>query len=69
LVLATGAGANSRIHLGFTVLGGMLAATIFGILVIPGLYVMFQWIGDKIGGLIAPHRQPIPAETKSPKVD
>jgi multidrug efflux pump subunit AcrB len=27
LVLATGAGANSRVHLGFTVLGGMLAAT------------------------------------------
>jgi multidrug efflux pump subunit AcrB len=52
LVLATGAGANSRIHLGFTVLGGMLAATLFGILVIPGLYVMFQWMGDRIGVLI-----------------
>jgi hypothetical protein len=49
LVLATGAGANARIHLGFTVLGGMLAATLFGILLIPGLYVMFQGIGDKIG--------------------
>jgi Cu/Ag efflux pump CusA len=33
LGLATGAGANSRIHLGYTVLGGMLAATIFGITV------------------------------------
>jgi multidrug efflux pump subunit AcrB len=55
LVTATGAGANSRIHLGFTVLGGMLAATIFGILVIPGLYVMFQWIGDKIGSVINPY--------------
>jgi len=52
LVLATGAGANARVHLGFTVLGGMLAATIFGILLIPGLYVMFQGIGDRIGGLI-----------------
>ncbi|MGB5831216.1 MAG: efflux RND transporter permease subunit, partial [Thiohalocapsa sp.] len=49
LVVATGAGANARIHLGFTVLGGMLAATLFGILLIPGLYVMFQGIGDKIG--------------------
>jgi len=64
LVLATGAGANSRIHLGFTVLGGMLSATIFGILVIPGLYVMFQWIGDKIGALIEPHREKIPPEVK-----
>jgi hydrophobe/amphiphile efflux-1 (HAE1) family protein len=62
LVLATGAGANSRIHLGFTVLGGMLAATIFGILVIPGLYVMFQWIGDKIGALIAPQPEPVAEE-------
>jgi hydrophobe/amphiphile efflux-1 (HAE1) family protein len=52
LVLATGAGANARVHLGFTVLGGMLAATIFGILLIPGLYVMFQWIGDRVGELI-----------------
>lgn len=60
LAMATGAGANSRIHLGFTVLGGMLAATIFGILVIPGLYVMFQWIGDKIGALINPYHEAEP---------
>ena len=52
LVLATGAGANARIHLGVTVLGGMLAATLIGILLIPGLYVMFQWIGDRVGFLI-----------------
>jgi multidrug efflux pump subunit AcrB len=52
LVLATGAGANARVHLGFTVLGGMLAATVFGILLIPGLYVMFQRIGNRIGRLI-----------------
>jgi hydrophobe/amphiphile efflux-1 (HAE1) family protein len=52
LVLATGAGANSRIHLGFTVLGGMLAATLIGILLIPGLYVLFQWIGNRVGALI-----------------
>ncbi len=61
LVLATGAGANARIHLGFTVLGGMLAATVFGILLIPGLYVMFQGIGDKIGVWIG-NREPEPKE-------
>ncbi len=60
LVLATGAGANARVHLGFTVLGGMLAATCIGILLIPGLYVMFQWIGDRVGGLIG---QPAPAKS------
>ena len=51
LVLATGAGAASRVVLGVTVLGGMAAATIVGIVFIPGLYVMFQWIGDKLGGV------------------
>jgi hypothetical protein len=30
----------------------MLAATLIGILLIPGLYVMFQWIGDRVGFLI-----------------
>jgi len=50
LVMATGAGANSRIHLGVTVLGGMTAATVFGIIVIPGLYVLFQWIGYRVSG-------------------
>jgi hydrophobe/amphiphile efflux-1 (HAE1) family protein len=51
LVIATGAGANSRVHLGFTVLGGIAAATLFGILIIPGLYVLFQLIGDKAFGV------------------
>jgi len=51
LVVATGAGAASRIHLGFTVLGGMVAATVFGIIVIPGLYVLFQYMGDKTFGV------------------
>jgi multidrug efflux pump subunit AcrB len=54
LVLATGAGANARIHLGSTVLGGMLFAVIFGILLIPALYVMFQWLGEKGGAWIKP---------------
>jgi multidrug efflux pump subunit AcrB len=62
LVVATGAGANARVHLGFTVLGGMLAATLFGILLIPGLYVMFQGIGDKIGEWIG-NREPEPSRS------
>jgi len=63
LVLATGAGANARVHLGFTVLGGMLAATFVGILLIPGLYVMFQWIGDRVGDLIGHRRSDAPAKS------
>ncbi|MQT12815.1 efflux RND transporter permease subunit [Segnochrobactrum spirostomi] len=50
LVTATGAGANARIHIGVTVIGGMVAATIFGITLIPGLYVMMQYFGDRIIG-------------------
>ncbi len=52
LVIATGAGANSRVHLGTTVLSGMLAATLFGILVIPGLYVLFQGMAEKSGAWV-----------------
>ncbi|ORE96215.1 efflux RND transporter permease subunit [Acuticoccus yangtzensis] len=50
LVTASGAGAVSRFVLGVTVLGGMVAATVIGILFIPGLYVMFQWLGDVVSG-------------------
>ncbi|SHO64663.1 multidrug efflux pump [Pseudoxanthobacter soli DSM 19599] len=58
LVVATGAGAHSRIVLGFTVIGGLLFATVFGILVIPGLYVMVQWFGDRVIGR-KPDRLPV----------
>ena len=49
LVVASGAGAASRVSLGYTVLGGMAAATFVGIIFIPGLYVMFQRLGDMVG--------------------
>jgi HAE1 family hydrophobic/amphiphilic exporter-1 len=39
LCLAQGAGAASRINIGFTVVGGMLAATLLGIFTVPVLYV------------------------------
>lgn len=39
LVFATGAGAEARKTIGFTVLGGMLAATLMGIFIVPVLYV------------------------------
>ncbi|RZK35146.1 MAG: hydrophobe/amphiphile efflux-1 family RND transporter, partial [Hymenobacter sp.] len=40
LVFASGAGAQSRQTLGWTVLGGMLAATSMGIFIVPVLYVI-----------------------------
>ncbi len=40
LVLAKGAGAASRSNIGFTVIGGMLAATLIAIFTVPVLYVL-----------------------------
>ncbi len=42
LVIATGAGAASRVSVGMTVFGGMAMATVVGVAMIPPLYVMFQ---------------------------
>jgi multidrug efflux pump len=42
MVFATGAGAASRQVIGRTVFSGMMAATLFGIILIPALYVLFQ---------------------------
>jgi hydrophobe/amphiphile efflux-1 (HAE1) family protein len=47
LVIATGAGANSRRAIGTTVFSGMLAATLLGIFLIPALYYIFQTIGER----------------------
>jgi HAE1 family hydrophobic/amphiphilic exporter-1 len=49
LVIATGAGALSRRAVGTPVFGGMLAAALIGILVIPMLYVVFQWLRERAG--------------------
>ena len=50
LVIAVGAGATSRRAVGTPVFGGMLAASIFGIFVIPMLYVVFQWVRERVSG-------------------
>ncbi|KZZ47523.1 RND transporter [Thalassolituus sp. HI0120] len=50
LIVASGAGAMSRISIGFVVLSGMLFATVIGIFLIPALYVMMQTAREKIKG-------------------
>jgi HAE1 family hydrophobic/amphiphilic exporter-1 len=47
LVFATGAGAIGNRTIGSTGVGGMLVGTVFGVLVIPGLYYLFAKIADK----------------------
>ena len=51
LVIATGAGMLSRRGSVTAVFGGMLAASIVGIFFIPVLYVIFQWLRERIKGL------------------
>jgi Cu/Ag efflux pump CusA len=48
MVLATGAGAVGRRHIGTTVFGGMLAAVIFGVVLTPSLWAIFQSIREKV---------------------
>ncbi|MBU1277235.1 MAG: multidrug efflux RND transporter permease subunit [Proteobacteria bacterium] len=47
LVIATGAGAGARKALGTAVFGGMLAATMLGVIFVPGLFVLFEKMGAK----------------------
>jgi HAE1 family hydrophobic/amphiphilic exporter-1 len=47
LVVAAGAGAASRRAVGTPVFGGMIAASVFGIFVIPMLYVVFQQLRER----------------------
>jgi HAE1 family hydrophobic/amphiphilic exporter-1 len=50
LVVATGAGAGSRVALGTAVFGGMLAATVIGTLLIPVMYFVVQSVREKVKG-------------------
>jgi HAE1 family hydrophobic/amphiphilic exporter-1 len=47
LVIATGAGSNSRQEIGTTVFFGMIAATTIGLFFIPALYYFFQKLREK----------------------
>jgi HAE1 family hydrophobic/amphiphilic exporter-1 len=46
LVVATGAGAVGNRTIGTSALGGMLFGTIFGVIVVPGLYYVFGTLSE-----------------------
>ncbi|WP_020210300.1 efflux RND transporter permease subunit [Gilvimarinus chinensis] len=50
LIFSSGAGAASRISLGFTVFGGMMAASILGTLLVPLFYWAIQTARERFGG-------------------
>jgi HAE1 family hydrophobic/amphiphilic exporter-1 len=49
LVIATGAGSAARRSLGTAVFGGMLAATVLSLVLVPGLYVVVQGAAEALG--------------------
>ena len=50
LIFATGAGSASRVALGTVVFGGMLMASVVGIIFVPAFYELVQKISDRING-------------------
>jgi multidrug efflux pump len=60
LVIATGAGANSRHSIGTGIVGGMTAATVLAIFFVPMFFRLFEGISEKTGGKKekAPHPNP-----------
>lgn len=62
LCIASGAGAMGNRSIGTAAAGGMLAGTIFGVILIPGLYVLFASIGKKknAAGNDSPYMHEIP---------
>jgi len=49
LVLASGVGAEGNNSIGTGAVGGLLIGTITGVFVIPILFILFQWLQEKIG--------------------
>ncbi|MEM9251360.1 MAG: efflux RND transporter permease subunit [Planctomycetota bacterium] len=56
LVFATGPGSNTRHSIGTTVVGGMLAAAVLSLLIVPVLFVVFEWMRVKLGFVSADGR-------------
>ena len=52
MLFASGAGAESRLHVGTTMFFGMGIATVFGIFLIPGLYVLMQSCRERVKGAV-----------------
>jgi len=67
LVIASGAGATTIRAVGTAVFGGMVAASFLGIFVIPGLYVLFQTLRERVKSLSRPRRPVLPERTMPEK--
>ncbi|HSP11884.1 MAG TPA: efflux RND transporter permease subunit, partial [Salegentibacter sp.] len=59
LVLAGGVGAVGNRSIGTGAVGGLLAGTVIGVFVIPILYILFQYLHEKISGAPQPSTKKI----------
>ena len=59
-MVSQGAGANSRQILGTTVVGGMLAATLIAIFIIPVTFYISERLGRKLEKTAVPPGAPAP---------
>ena len=64
LVIAIGAGAESRRSLGTAVFGGMIVGEVLGTIMTPMFYVAIQWLREKVGGWRPPSSESKPALIK-----
>lgn len=62
LLVASGAGAASQKAIGIAVFGGMLAATVIGVILVPVLYVLMQNLREWVKGLFGGKKDPTPEE-------
>ena len=58
LVVASGAGAQSRVSLGTAVFGGMILATVGGLIITPYLFYMVQRLTGGTSGAEEPSTEP-----------
>lgn len=63
LAIATGAGAGSRRAIGTGVLGGMLSATVLGVLLVPVFYAVVRHVVGRLSGRNAAAAEPSDAAT------
>ncbi len=63
LVLASGAGAASKVSVGITVFGGMIFATVLTTLAVPAFYVLIQGLSERFGGDKPPAAPAVTTET------
>ncbi|MNL56017.1 multidrug efflux system subunit MdtB [compost metagenome] len=70
-MLSTGVGASGNKSIGTGAVGGMLIGTIFGIFVIPALFIVFQSLQERVSNK-SPFLEGYTAEQKAiefPEVD